>query len=479
MTKNTYDFYKGNMFEAIQRLREAKQAGKKLKLKIELFKNSVTLESTQSEQEWLELLDLDSMNDISERDYHQTHRNHKLVMSRAKYLEFQLDKCKHYIYPQRAQQFLEYVDNNPDFAEMYEKYIAKPITLSSKEIHQFPLAIVNCFEKLTRREEGNPDKAFKEILRDIKEYENAVRYQDPHAMESFKQYDRDKIFSALITFYPGGLDLIQKYDPEYLEKNHQKFEAIIAENKHFSQELIEKDVRPTIENSPVAVAKELIKKSMVEKMEEQRKYGFDAHITTDTSILSFEEIYEILKNAQTSSTPLTINSASSTEPESTWYKEILNMSPEQYAQVQARNEKKESSLAEIQTRCVDEMREQIYPQRFQFWQSFVERSTRLYDWGEPVQVDYLIEDLVKYIPLVNQDSILSNKKVKQAIDKLDGPPYYAMIANIMLFAKKGPEFVKKHYGDLLEFSSDEFERICAENELFRAQLQKAQGSYTD
>lgn len=479
MTKNTYDFYKGNMFEAIQRLREAKQTGKILKIKVNLFDTSVVLESTQSEEEWLNLLEIKSMNEISEHDYYQTYRNHKLVMSRAKYLEFQLNECKYNIYPQRAQQFLEYVDKHPDFEEMYDKHIAQPITLSAREIHQFPLAIVNCFNRLTERKTGNPDKAFKDILNQIKEYEDAVKYGDASDMEHFKQYDRDKIFSALITFYPGGVDLIKKYDPEYLEQNRDRFAEIIAENEKFSQELLEKDVEPTITHSPVAEAKEVIKKSMVEKMEEQRKYGFEAYMTTDTSILPFEEIYAILKNAQTSDTPLTVNSTSSSEPEATWFKEILNTTPEEYAKKQARKAEQETILAEIHEHYVDGMREHMYPQRFQFWKRFVENSTSLYDYGEPVNLSFMIRDLAKYLPMVNEGSRGQDKKVKAYIDTLDGPPHYAMIANIMLFSKRGPEFVEKHYGSMLNFGHEEYDRIRAENELFKAQLQKAQGSYTD
>jgi hypothetical protein len=468
MTK-TYDFYKDNMLEAIYLLREAKKAGKELKLKVKLFDSTVVIDSTQSEEEWLKSFQFSSMNEFTKSRFDRLYYgSHIKLGEKAQYLEHLFGECKYDIYPQRAQQFVEFLGSLPEFEAYYD--LEKSVSSNVYKGFRYSTPVVECFKLISERNAANPEKGFKEILMHIKNDENNAKV---YKKKSPRSYDRETIFSAFILFYPGGYELVKKYAPEFVEANAEKLATVVAENERFDRELIEKSIDPVLENSPVQIAKDKIKKSTAEELEVQRKYGFDNLIRLDTSVFEFSEIYDLLKNAQENGVALTVNNASSTEPESTWFTQILGDSQESYEKAAARKTEQEKINAEIKAKYIDGMRDHIYPQRFQLWKKFVEICTQFNEWGEPaVYLDPIIPALAEYIPMVNNDSKRLDKKVIHEIKKLDGPINPALIVNIMLFAKRGPEFVKLNDELMYQIREQECLKIAAENAAFKEEIQK-------
>jgi hypothetical protein len=323
------------------------------------------------------------------------------------------------------------------------------------------------FSQLSRRREGYPDKYFQQIRGEILDRRGSKMGTD-------KFYNKETIYGELITFYPGGAELVNKYDPTFFE-SHPEYAAVIAENQKFDREIAAGPVELAIDEMPTEKARDQVKQITKGELDYLASKGYDAQFRTEPNQMDVEEVFAILREGKKTGTPIIINGVSCNQPEEEWYEPIAGHDKETYLKATERKQKGDAARAQIQADYVDAMADQIYPQRFQMWKKFVDMYTRENDWGEPVTIDYFIKFMSETMPAVNSGSALKAGKVAKQIKDIEGPMYTASVVNLMLFAKNGPEFVEKYFKEIASIPSQQAElnRIKAENQKFKAEM--AQG----
>lgn len=486
----TYNAWEDDYLEALFLLKEAKRTGKHITINLTYGEIVETVSSTDKESTWYsKFYNCENEEGIVMRYSGELNHKFRPILSRAQLLEFQLEECKYYIYPQRAQQFLEEVDNMPEFENLFQTCCVKRIESFEKPYTDFPLLIVKLFKKVFHNDldYNSSGEPFVEIMYGIKKHEEYIEFKKkyPHDKrhDHYSGYDRYKVFSAFIKYFPGGLELVERFDPTFLEEHKEEFKDIIEENEKFKRELLDHSIDPVITESPVEKSMQYFKKSILEMIEHIKQYGLRPCLSINYDFFSIDDVLTLLKLAKEHGEPLSINYSASEDSEHSWYHNIAEESRKDYLESKTakaqRTEIQEKMLVEIQEQYIDQMREHIYPQRFQFWKYFVNLYIKKHEWGDPpVYLDYLIKKLADYIPKVNSGSKKAYKEVAKEIENIDGF-YAAFVVNIMLFAKNGPDFVKSKFPSMYENHKRDCDRISAENAAFEEELKKHQQSFTE
>lgn len=481
----TYNAYEDDLLEALSLLKEAKKTGKHITINLTYGTTVKTVNSADKESTWYsKFYGSRSEEEVIMKCSEGINDRFPFVLSRAQMLENHLKRCKYYIYPQRAQQLLEEIESMPEFEHIYQHYCVNQIESSREPYTTFCVKIVDLFDKVFHNnvEFNDSKEAFEEIMYNIKQHEQFVKNNPTKGRDRYSEFDRYKIFSAFIKYYPGGVELVEKYDPAFLEEHKEEFKDIIAENEKFKQELLDRSIDPVVSESPIEKANQYIKTTILEMIEHIKQYGLRPCLSIYYSYFSRDDVLELLKHAKENGEPLTINRASSENTEESWYRKITEQSQKRYlAEKESENARakvQEQMLAEIKEQYIDQMREHIYPQRFQYWKYFVDLYVKVHSWGEPpVSLDYLIKILADYIPKINSGSEDVYKEVAREINGTDGPYHIASIVNIMLFAKNGPDFVKTKFPSVCRSHKRNFNCIVAENAIFEEELKKHQQSF--
>lgn len=464
MKKDVYNYFTDGL-EVYNILRDAKATGKDIEVKVELFDQVTTLKSTDDPSVWREYFYCKTEADVMDR-FVSKHKfeEKKAIMARAQFLERQFRECKFDIYPQRAQQYLDYLGQSEEFAEEFKFFYTDRVARADRPNLEALMRSPSIFSQMSRRRDGYPDRYFQEIRGEILDRRGSKLATD-------RFFNKETIYTELIMFYPGGAELVQKYDPEFLT-GHPELLEVIAENQKFDRELASGPVELAIDEMPTDKAREQVKQITKGELDYLADKGYGAQFRTDTDQMDIEEIFDILREGRKTGTPISINGVSCDAPEEEWFEPIAGYDKETYLRMTERKQKGDAARAQIQADYVDTMADQIYPQRLQMWKKFVDMYTRENDWGDPVTIDYFIKLMTEMIPAVNSGSALKAGKVAKKIREIDGPMYTASIVNLMLFAKNGPEFVEKYFADIASIPSQqaELKRIKAENQRYRDEI---------
>ena len=463
MENGVYSFFTDGL-EVYNILKAAKAAGKEVELQVENFGSVTTLKSTDVASVWQEYFHCKTEADIVDRFVSKPKLKEKEeVMARAQFLERQFEECKYDIYPQRAQEYMDYLAGGEEFDLNFKYHYIDRVQSYDKPNIDFPMRSAKMFSNLSKRSEGYPDRYMLEIRREVVD-----RRGSKFALDKF--YNKETIFRELITFYPGGAEIVYRQDPNFLE-SHPELAAVMAENQKFDREIAAGRVDPAIEEMPTDKAREQVKQITKGELDYLASNGYAAQFRTDSSQMDVDEVFDILREGKKTGTPIRINGVSCDQPEDEWYKPITGHDKEEYLWTVERKKEADAELARIKAEYVDTMVDEIYPQRFAMWQKFVDMYTNHNDWGKPVTISPFIEYMTKAMPVVNSGSALKTKKLAHDIKEIDGPRSTASVVNLMLFAKKGPAFAEKNFEYITSIESQQaaLNRIKAENQKFEAE----------